>query len=68
MFWRKKEPEFDEMDHVIEQKPGIRQAELAREVDVARSTVSRRLASMEEAGYLYSEDKEGRLWPFGRSK
>ncbi len=67
-FWRKKEPEYEETDHVIEENPGITQAELARELEVARSTINRRLPSMEEAGYLYSEDERGRLWPFGRRK
>jgi len=28
----------------------------------------RRLPSLEEAGYLYSEDERGGLWPFGRIK
>jgi DNA-binding MarR family transcriptional regulator len=56
------------MDRIIRQRPGIRPAELARELNVARSTVTRRLPSLEEAGYLYSEDERGGLWPFkGRS-
>jgi DNA-binding IclR family transcriptional regulator len=65
-FWSKKEPEFDEVNKLIQQKPGIRPADLARETGTARSTISRRLASMEEAGYLYSEDEEGKLWPFNK--
>jgi DNA-binding IclR family transcriptional regulator len=65
-FWRKKQGEFEEMDHIIEERPGIRPAELARQLDVARSTVQRRLPSLEEAGYLYSEDERGGLWPFKR--
>jgi DNA-binding IclR family transcriptional regulator len=65
-FWSKKQEEFEEMDHIIQQQPGIRPAELARHLEVARSTVQRRLPSMEEAGYLYSEDEGGGLWPFGR--
>ncbi|MGC9400638.1 MAG: MarR family transcriptional regulator [Anaerolineae bacterium] len=64
--WRKKVPAFDEMDRLIRQHPGIRPAELARQLGVARSTVTRRLPSLEEAGYLYSEDDRGGLWPFGR--
>jgi DNA-binding IclR family transcriptional regulator len=67
-FWRKKEPEYAETDRVIREKPGITPAELSRELGVARSTISRRLPGMEEAGYLYSEDKRGGLWPFGRRK
>ena len=67
-FWRKKELEFSKMDRVIRDKPGISAAELARELDVTRSTITRRLPSMEEAGYLYSEDEKGGLWPFGRRR
>lgn len=67
-FWSKKQTEFNEMDRVIQKQPGIKPAELAREVGVARSTVTRRLPSMEEAGYLYSEDDRGGLWPFRRKR
>jgi len=67
-FWRKKRETFDKMDRIIEQEPGIRPAELARRLDVHRSTVARRLPSMEQAGYLYAEDDEGGLWPFKRVK
>jgi DNA-binding transcriptional ArsR family regulator len=63
-FWSKKEPDFEEMDRIIRECPGIRPAELARHLDLARSTVQRRLPSMEEAGYLYSEDEQGGLWPY----
>ena len=67
-FWHKKRREFDRMDRMIRAEPGISPAELARRLDVARSTVTRRLPSMEEAGYLYAEDKRGGLWPFRRVK
>jgi DNA-binding IclR family transcriptional regulator len=65
-FWQKKEPEYEDTDRIIHEKPGITPAQLARELGVARSTVTRRLPSMEEAGYLYVEDERGGLWPFGR--
>ena len=65
-FFSKKQGEFEEMDRIIRQRPGISQAELARELGVAPSTISRRLPSVEEAGYLYSEDDQGGLWPFKR--
>jgi DNA-binding IclR family transcriptional regulator len=67
-FWRKKKETFDKMDRIIGEEPGIRPAELARRLDVHRSTVARRLPSMEQAGYLYAEDDEGGLWPFKRVK
>ncbi len=63
-FWHKKIEDFEEMDHIIQENPGISPAELARELDLERSTIMRRLPSLEEAGYLYYEDEEGRLWPF----
>jgi DNA-binding IclR family transcriptional regulator len=65
-FWSKKGADFEEMDAIIQEEPGIRPAELARELGLARSTVLRRLPALEEAGYLYSEDERGGLWPFRR--
>ena len=67
-FWSKNQTEFTEMDRLIQQQPGIRPAEIARQLGVARSTVARRLPSLEEAGFLYSEDRSGGLWPFKREK
>jgi len=66
-FWQKKRAEREQMDEMIRRNPGIRQAELARRLGVARSTVARRLPSMEEAGYFYAEDDKGGLWPFRRA-
>jgi len=63
-FWQRKIEDFEEMDQVIQDNPGISAAELARELEVERSTIMRRLPSLEEAGYFYYEDEEGRLWPF----
>ncbi|MGH2543617.1 MAG: winged helix-turn-helix domain-containing protein [Ardenticatenaceae bacterium] len=67
-FWSAKTREFEEMDRLIREQPGIRAAELAKQVGVARSTVQRRLPSLEEAGYLYWEDEQGGLWPMERGK
>lgn len=67
-FWNKKESEFETMESILEEHPGITAAELARKLNVPDSTVQRRLPSMEEAGYLLSEDEKGGLWPFGRRK
>lgn len=66
--WKRKAQEFETMDRIIHAQPGIRPAELARALHVARSTVMRRLPSLEAAGYLYSEDERGGLWPFRRPK
>lgn len=67
-FWSKNQAEFEDMDRLIEQQPGIRPAEIAQQLGVSRSTVTRRLPSLEEAGFLYSEDTRGGLWPFERKK
>ena len=64
--WQKKQAEREEMDRMIQANPGIRLAELARLLEISRSTALRRLPGMEEAGFLYSEDEEGGLWPFKR--
>ena len=67
-FWSKNQTAVVEMDRLIRQQPGIRPVEIAQQLGVARSTVTRRLPSLEEAGFLYSEDKRGGLWPFKREK
>ena len=63
-FWNKKQNDFETMDEIIQQQPGISQTRLAQQLEVERSTVARRLPSMEEAGYLYYEDDGGGLWSF----
>lgn len=64
MFWQKKDPSFAEMDQLIRKNPGMLPSELAKILNVPRSTIMRRLPSLEEAGYYYFEDETGRLWPF----
>lgn len=63
-YWKKKSIEFDAMDELIRKCPGIRPVAIARRLGVARSTITRRLPSLDEAGYLYSEDACGGLWRF----
>jgi len=67
-FWRKKLEKYVQTDQIIQDQPGVTPAELARQLEVERSTITRRLPSIEEAGYLYYEDDRGGLWPFGRKK
>lgn len=67
-FWKRNEPDYEDMAHLIEDRPGIRASEVAREMGVERSTVLRRLPALEEAGILLSEDDGGRLSLFGRRK
>lgn len=65
-FWKRNCQEYERMARLIQERPGIRPSELAREMNISRSTVTRRLPSLEEAGILLSEDKKGGLWYFGR--
>ena len=65
-FWNKKKEEFIEMDEVIQSYPGISPSGVARMLGKSKSTITRRLPSVDEAGYLYYEDEEGGLWPFKR--
>jgi DNA-binding IclR family transcriptional regulator len=67
-YWNSKQAEREAMDQLIRQNPGIRPAELARQLGVSRSTVNRRLPGMEEAGYLYGEDERGGLHHYKRRK
>jgi DNA-binding IclR family transcriptional regulator len=50
----------------VERHPGVRPAEIARQLDLPRSSVTRALPALEDAGHLLSEDRRGRLWPFGK--
>jgi len=63
-FWSKNLPKFETIDTLIQEQPGLKPAEIARILEVARSTIIRSLPSLEEAGFLYSEDQRGGLWPF----
>jgi len=63
-FWKRKEADFAEMDTTLGEQPGLSAAELARLLDVERSTITRRLPAMDEAGFLLYEDDDGRLYRF----
>ncbi|MCB8979870.1 MAG: hypothetical protein H6657_20870 [Ardenticatenaceae bacterium] len=52
----------------IEDNPGERPGFFARVLNMPRSSVTRSLPTMEEEGYLLSEDDNGGLWPFRRKK
>lgn len=64
MFWKKKTDANKAVNELIQRSPGIRPAEIAKELNVPRSTITRRLPTLEEEGYHYSEDERGGLWPF----
>ncbi len=67
-FWSKKSDEYREMVELIEQQPGISARELARQLEVSPSTITRRLPSLDDAGILLAEDDKGGLWPFKKCK
>ena len=48
----------------VEQEPGIRPGRIARRLGIARSSVTRALPALDEAGLLLSEDRKGGLWPW----
>jgi Mn-dependent DtxR family transcriptional regulator len=48
----------------VEQHPGVRPAEIAKALDVPRSSVTRTLPALEDDGRLLYEDNRGRRWPF----
>ena len=50
----------------VEEEPGIRAGRVARKLGVPRSSVTRALPAVEEAGLLLSEDGRGGLWPWRR--
>jgi Mn-dependent DtxR family transcriptional regulator len=50
----------------VRQQPGIRPGRIARRLGVPRSSVTRALPALDEAGLLLSEDRRGRLWPWRR--
>jgi DNA-binding IclR family transcriptional regulator len=66
--WTKKESDLEAMNDTIVQNPGISARELARQLGVSASTITRRLPSLEEVGILLAEDDKGKLWPFGKQK
>lgn len=67
-FWRKSESNYEQIQRILEQSPGLSVREVARRTNMAASTILRCLPGMEEAGFLLCEDDEGRLWPFGRDQ
>ena len=61
-----KSERLDRTQRVIAASGEIQPAELARQLGVAQSTVSRDLATLQEQGVLLCEDDDGRLSLFDR--
>lgn len=55
---------LEEIARYVERHPRCKPIEIARELDLHPSTVTRSLPAPEEAGILLSEDDRGRLSPF----
>lgn len=53
---------------VVETEPGIRPGRIAQKLELPRSSVTRALPALEEAGMLLTEDREGRLWTWKGQK
>jgi DNA-binding IclR family transcriptional regulator len=53
---------------MVQREPGIRPGRIARQLDIPRSSVTRALPALDEAGLLLSEDRRGGLWPWKRDR
>lgn len=52
----------------VEQQPGIHPGQVAHTLHIPRSSVTRALPAMEEAGLLLSEDGKGGLWAWRKGE
>ncbi len=57
---------LQQINDYVERHPGVKPAEIARELDLQRSSVARALPALNDEGYLLYEDHKGGLWPFRR--
>ncbi|MBL7200990.1 MAG: hypothetical protein ISS56_12660 [Anaerolineae bacterium] len=53
---------------IVEQEPGIRPSRVAQKLGVPRSSVTRALPAMDDAGLMLSQSPKGGLWPWKRIK
>lgn len=67
-YWQKKNDEHEQTVELLQQQPDLTVPEIAEQMGVARTTVERRLPSLEEAGYLLAEDDRGRITFVGHRK
>jgi len=61
-----KSERLESLYEAVEAYPGERAGFFARLLGIDRSSVTRSLPTLEEKGYLLSEDDTGGLWPFRR--
>lgn len=50
----------------VDTHPGSKPIDIARGLGLEPSSVTRLLPALQDQGVLLSEDKKGRLWPFGK--
>ena len=55
---------LEQINNLVERHPGVKPAEIARQLDLPRSSVTRALPALNDEGYLLYEDPRGGLWPF----
>ena len=59
---------LERIAQTVQSNPGKRAGYIARKLGLSRSSVTRALPSLEEAGILLAEDGHGRLFYVGRRK
>lgn len=63
-----KKEHFEKIYQGVENNPGKRPGFIAQILNMPRSQVTRSLPTMQEEGYLLSEDEKGGLWVFKKWK
>ncbi len=63
---KQKQDKLETLYSTVQANPGRKAGGLANLLGWHRSDVSRTLPALEERGYMLSEDRNGRLWPFGK--
>lgn len=57
---------IEAIEHYVNIHPGSKPSDIARGLGLEPSSVTRLLPALQDRGILLSEDKKGRLWPFGK--
>ena len=58
------EKRLQKVAHLMSERPGYKSGEYALMMGCHRETFTRLLVQLNDQGFLLSEDKQGRLWPF----
>lgn len=57
---------IEQIGRYVDTHPGSKPIDIARGLGLEPSSVTRLLPALQDQGILLSEDKKGRLWPFGK--